>query len=492
MTEFFMGCDVSKGYADFIVLNKKKRPVEKAFQLDDTFEGHNAFDTCLKTFFKHYPGSVLSIGVESTGGYEDNWYVLFLRLEKIYPLKIAHLNPLSIKKHHEASLKRNVTDTISAENIASYLISYPEKVRYDNDLTFKELQKQCSLIKLLQKQGTQLANYLEKLLYHTHPSLLQYCKKGMPNWLLEILNSYPTAKKLSRAHVDKMVNVSHITFEKAQKLIKDASKSVAGFESETDAMMIKHVVFQIQNIHILIEENKNNLVKNCDLPEVKLLCTFKGISDYSAIVLLVNIITIARFSSVKKLASYFGLHPVYKKSGDGSSGFRMSKQGRKQPRAILFMVTCSAIVWNPTIKRLYNKCLENKMDKMAAIGVCMHKILRIVYGMLKNNTAFNPEIDEKNQKSKARVDTKKDKKDTKRRYQKNDKSAPISKRQSKMREKKNESLPQKNDVLMNGVIEAHTIIENNNGTSNIQNKDVSKKINEIIDRMLQKKELTKK
>ena len=35
--EYFMGCDVSKGYADFIILDKSKRCIEHAFQLDDTF-----------------------------------------------------------------------------------------------------------------------------------------------------------------------------------------------------------------------------------------------------------------------------------------------------------------------------------------------------------------------------------------------------------------------------------------------------------------------
>lgn len=34
---------------------------------------------------------------------------------------------------------------------------------------------------------------------------------------------------------------------------------------------------------------------------------------------------------------------------------------------------------------------------MAALGVCMHKILRIVYGILKNKQAFNPDIDKLNQ-----------------------------------------------------------------------------------------------
>ena len=43
--------------------------------------------------------------------------------------------------------------------------------------------------------------------------------------------------------------------------------------------------------------------------------------------LLLEIGTIERFSSVKKLASFFGLHPVYKQSGDGTFKRRMSKKG---------------------------------------------------------------------------------------------------------------------------------------------------------------------
>ena len=31
----------------------------------------------------------------------------------------------------------------------------------------------------------------------------------------------------------------------------------------------------------------------------------------------------------KKLASFFGIHPAYRESGDGKSAVRMSKKGRK-------------------------------------------------------------------------------------------------------------------------------------------------------------------
>ena len=39
--KFYLGIDVSKGYADFTILNANKDVIENNFQLDDTFEGHN-------------------------------------------------------------------------------------------------------------------------------------------------------------------------------------------------------------------------------------------------------------------------------------------------------------------------------------------------------------------------------------------------------------------------------------------------------------------
>jgi hypothetical protein len=60
------------------------------------------------------------------------------------------------------------------------------------------------------------------------------------------------------------------------------------------------------------------------------------------------------------------------------------------------------------------------MEKMAAIGLCMHKLLRIMYGMLKNNTEFDAEIDRQNRKDKQLNKSGPKRKDKKRRFQKYD------------------------------------------------------------------------
>lgn len=184
------------------------------------------------------------------------------------------------------------------------------------------------------------------------------------------------------------------------------------------------------------------MAQQCSVPEVELLKTFNGISDYSAIGLILNIGVVKRFASAKKLASFFGIHPEYKKSGDGTWGVHMSKKGRKEPRQILFMVTKSAIQCNPLIRDIYLKHTQ-KMSKMAAIGVCMHKILRIVYGMLKHNRGFAPEIDRRNREKTARCKTDICK-DKTRRYQDYDPKAPISRRQKRKREEQKLSHSDKN------------------------------------------------
>ncbi len=54
MEQFYLGCDVSKGYCDFILLNHNKQVVESNFQLDDTFTGHNHLTEVLTSFYKKH------------------------------------------------------------------------------------------------------------------------------------------------------------------------------------------------------------------------------------------------------------------------------------------------------------------------------------------------------------------------------------------------------------------------------------------------------
>ena len=88
------------------------------------------------------------------------------------------------------------------------------------------------------------------------------------------------------------------------------------------------VVDQVLCLSKTIKEQQSILAKNFSTPEAELLDRIPGVGIDSAIGMMIEIENIERFPSVKKIASYFGLHPVFKESGDKGEGYRMSKKGR--------------------------------------------------------------------------------------------------------------------------------------------------------------------
>jgi transposase len=439
MTSFYLGIDVSKGYADFVILNQHKQTIMENFQLDDTFQGHSQLFEILERFLADNPKSGLYAGVESTGGFENNWYQTLISFQASLPIQTARLNPLGVMHNSKADLKRNKTDKISARSVAEYLISHPEKVQYQKEDSLAGLRKQWGFVQMLSKQCTQFLNQLHSLIYTANPELLSFCRDGMPAWVVKLLLQYPTAKRLAKARATTLAKIPYVTIERAQALIVAAKDSVASSVDDVSAQLIIATATQVLHLKKTIADQTDLMATQCDIPEVRLLKTFIGIGDTLSIGLMIEIESIARFKTAKKLASYWGVHPMYKISGDGSGSFKMSKQGRVQPRRTLFLIALTAVKYNPVIKSLYEYHLQQGRAKMDAIGICMHKILRIIYGMLKNNTAFDPQIDARNRKRIIRSEKNGSKQDKNRRFQNYDTGAPVSKRQNKKRLEREQS-----------------------------------------------------
>ena len=436
---YHLGGDASKGYCDFVILDQEKKIVESNFQLDDTSIGHQSLVETINTLFVRHPDAVLYSGLESTGGYESNWYKTLLKLKDTVEVKVARLNPVGVKHSKQASLERNNTDKISARAVAEYLIDHKKNIVFNREDSKATLRKQWKFIKMLGKQKVQLLNQFESGMYNTHPHLLTYCRDAVPNWILQLVVRYPSAVKLSRARAETVCKIPYIKFERAKEIIKCAKESIGADQDEAAEFRLKSLAQQILNFRQLIKEQIKEMMRLCPFDdEIEILTSFVGIAEFSAVGLMLIIDNIQRFKACEKLSSYGGVHPVYKDSGDGSWGYHMSKQGSKEIRWILFNVAKSAIVHNDMIKELYEGYVAKGKEKMSAIGIIMHKILRIIYGMLKNNKKYDPQIDEANRKKSIENGEKtkpepEPKPDKNRRYQEMDKNAPISKRQQKKR-----------------------------------------------------------
>jgi len=422
--KLYLGGDVSKGYADWVILSEKKQVVLDNFQLDDTYAGHCKLYSTLEGYFGKHPGLEICAAVESTGGYENNWFSTLKSYQKVFNLKVARVNPSGVNFNRRAGLKRNVTDAISALSIAEYLINHPDNIRYDQDDQWKSLCRHWNFVEMQKQQRVQTINQLETILYSANPSLMRFKKDNLPNWLLELIIQCPTAATLAKVRPEKLAKIPYL--------------SIASATDKNAEILVSQIARQIKSFDQNIKTQMQLIERDLTCPEIEILKTFKGIDTISAIGLLLEIETIERFPTVKGFSCYYGLHPKFKQSGDKVIGVRMSKQGSKNMRKILFNIAKGAITFNPLITAAYEKKLSQGMKKMAAIGVCMHKILRIIYGMLKNKQAYNPLIDRQNsERSKDKQQEKQQQDnaniDKSRRYQEFDVKAPISRKQTKKR-----------------------------------------------------------
>jgi len=438
MSSFYLGIDVSKGYADFAMLDSSKNPVLEPFQLDDTAEGHQTLYQILTQFLEQHPQAAIYAAVESTGGYENNWLSSLSSFQARMNLHCTRLNPCGVRHNSKASLNRITTDAISARNVAEYMITQPHKVFFDQEDRFATLRKHYSFISILTKQKTQLLNQLEQQLYSSNPEILTYCQDKTPQWVISLLQKYPTARDIAQAQVSSLAKVPYVTESRAKELIQRAQDSVASATDRVSAQLIASMAEQIGHLCKTINTQVKMVEKHCSLPEVDLLKTVPGISTMTALGLILHIQTVHRFPTVKEFCSYFGVHPQYKESGDGTWAVKMSKTGHPEVRRLLFMVAFSGSKHNPLLREYHHRQLQKGLSRMAALGACMHKVARIIYGMLKSGQAFDSEVDRKNRERSSACKPSKSQENSHRRYQGYDSRAPISRRQKQKRREQGE------------------------------------------------------
>jgi transposase len=396
----YLGIDISKGYADLFITGSNKQPLEPTFRLYDIPQSHQQLGELIDKWLSLEKWDTLFCGVESTGGYENNWVNYLLGQSALRPIRVTRLNAQGVKSLSDAGLKRTITDSVSAENIAMYLIDFRHKIRWlDPSLSeelYKDGRRHNSFIRMLKKQRLQLANQLEKLLYQEFSPFLCYCRNGIPGWLLSLLEKYPTPQAIRKAGKTKLAKVKGITEDKAIALLTKLGPEIKPTSDHIGAV-IKSTATQILLLQASIKTEKECLVNRFkEVQDVQLLTSITGLGDQSAIEILLEIEDINRFEDAKKLSAYFGLHPAFKQSGDGKWGNHMSKKGRSEIRSVLYMNSLTAIRYSDLFKQVYANARAKGKNHYSAIGVVMHKLLRVIFGVLKHRLPFDAQKDASN------------------------------------------------------------------------------------------------
>jgi transposase len=262
--------------------------------------------------------------MEATGRY---WMELALFLHE-HGHQVSVVNPKLIKKHGEATMQRNKTDSQDALTIADYCAKQRPDLWRPPSAAFSQLQALVRHVQALKVDRTREKNRRQS---------------GI---------SSPEVLAAIEAHID----------------------------------------FLDQQIDDLEQRIGEHFDQHPNLKADKeLLVSIPGIGETTAAVFLAEVPDVRLFAQADQLAAYAGLTPGQRQSGTSLKGpGRLVKWGNARLRAALFMPALSAHVSNPIIAALRDRLLLRGKPKMTVVIAVMRKLVHLCYGVLKTGKPFDP------------------------------------------------------------------------------------------------------
>lgn len=443
MKKVFIGLDISKGTMNACHKSCHGDILHEGVY-DDTPQGHKLLIHEIKAYLKSKKYSEIQVGMESTGGYERNWFRSLSNLSEDHEsLNVYIINPKLIKGFVNEKLHKSTTDCSAARDIAEFLrqdrpfsrLSPSEMLLSGSINLYRMINNnvvRCSIIK----------NELQTLLSTTRPELGQFIRSQISEWVLVFLQKYPTVEHLKGVRPKTIAKIPGITLLRAEKIVQAAKESIAAYRDNLTGLAIENLATQIliltKQIKLLKDKLKEEVTEHS---LIRRLCTIPGISEWTAIGLVVEIGDIRRFSRVEEVIAYAGLDPVYHQSGDGVSSSKISRHGKASIRRLLYMPAQSAVKHTPAIREFYEKFKAAGKSHRYALTACMGKLLRICYALWVSEKDFDLEYYKgklQKQKGPTKVEPGKGQKV----LSTWDESAPISRREAKRRKILQKKSPQ--------------------------------------------------
>ncbi len=270
-------------------------------------------------------GKLFHFVMEATGIYQLP-FCFFLEGKKA---QYSVLNALQVKRYMQMKLERNKTDKKDAYHICMYGIEHnPSIYQMPNRLYF-ECRALNNAIETITKEITSFKNKLHAL---------------------------------SRLDID-----TKVIWAAYQKMLKDLQAELKKLEAE---------------LYRKLEARQSVLLKQ--------VRSVVGIGKRATAILVVSTQAFAHTETYQQLISYAGLSPKEYSSGSSIRGrVRICKQGGSLLRHTLYMCALNAKATNAACKALFDRLVAKGKNKKLALIAVANKLLKQVFGVVKNGTLFN-------------------------------------------------------------------------------------------------------
>ncbi len=137
----------------------------------------------------------------------------------------------------------------------------------------------------------------------------------------------------------------------------------------------------------LVDSLKKHCIQYGIDNDIELLCSVPGIGFITAVTIETEIMDISRFSNTDKFASYIGLVPSTRSSGEKDNVLGLTYLYNRYIRSLIIESAWIAVRKDPALTLAFNN-YSKRMSKQEAIVRIAKKLLNRIYFVLKNNKEY--------------------------------------------------------------------------------------------------------
>lgn len=384
---FYVGIDIAKNTHWASIMSSDGEVIQDPFSFSNDNSGFQKFISKLDSLDK----TKILIGLESTAHYGENIISYLFNLD----YKIGLINPIQTANLRKSNIRKTKNDKVDTYIIIKALTLGNYSLITTRDINNLKLKGLCrsrrNLVTMRSKAKIQLVSYMDQIF----PELSGFFKGNLHlNVSYQLLKEYSSPNDIKNIHLTKLTNILYdnsrgkYTRDDAVRL-RELAKSSVGIDNPSLSLQVKHAILQIELYNEQIAEVEalyKSILNELETP----ILTIPGMSYNQAAVIIGYIGDINRFSHSCQLLAYAGLDPSVIQSGSfQAKSTRMSKRGSGILRYSLIYAAHNTVLNNKTFKNYYELKRSQGKSHYCALGHVAHKLVRIIFKMLKDNVAFN-------------------------------------------------------------------------------------------------------
>jgi len=387
---YYIGIDVAKQKHNLAAITGDNKKVIEGFEFSNTQAGFELMLKRLSAAGITHENS--RVALEATGHYSR---AITAHLVD-YGFEVVMGNPLQTRNFARAqSIRKVKNDAVDSLALAQWLLitkpvcaklSLPETAELKSIARFRTFQSQ--IIGDLKRRALAVLDQM-------FPEYASFFSDVFGKASIAVLLRYPSAKALSRAHIDSLARLleksskgrlGHMTAESLREAARVSFATNAAIEAQS--FELRQLLVQIGFLKEQlagIDEKMKTLLDRAATP----ITTIPGIGVVCGATILGEIGDISRFRKPASLVAYAGLDPSVFESGEfkGTKN-HLSKRGSTYLRWALWIAADRARMFDPALREYYaKKRQEGKCHKVAITAVA-RKLCNTIFAVLTNNTEY--------------------------------------------------------------------------------------------------------